>query len=38
MEKLECGENRGLNLQGSVIKDLRFADDTDLLVETEGDL
>jgi hypothetical protein len=38
MEKMECDDVGGINVQGRRIKDLRFADDIDLLTETEEDL
>ncbi len=38
MEKMECDEVGGIEVQGRTIKDLRFADDIDLLAETEEDL
>ncbi len=38
MEKMECNDVRGIDVQGRRIKDLRFADDIDLLTETEEDL
>ncbi len=38
MEKIECDEVGGLTVQGRIIKDLRSADDIDLLAETEEDL
>jgi hypothetical protein len=34
VEKIEHDEVGRLNVQGRLIKDLRFADDTDLLAET----
>ncbi len=38
MEKIECDEVGGLNVQGRIINDLRFAANTDLPAETEEDL
>jgi hypothetical protein len=38
MEKMECDDVGGINVQGRRIKDLRFADDIDLLTETKEDL
>ena len=35
MEKMECDDVGGIDVQGRRIKDLRFADDIDLLTETE---
>ena len=38
MEKMECEERGGVKIQGQVIKDLRFADDIDMLAKSEEDL
>ena len=38
MEKMECNDTGGIEIQGRKIKDLRFADDIDLLAENEEDL
>ena len=38
MERMECADMGGINIQGEVIKDLRFADDIDLLATSEKDL
>ena len=38
MEKMECDDVGGTDVQGRRIKDLRFADDIDLLIATEEDL
>jgi hypothetical protein len=38
MKKMECDDVGGISVQGRRIKDLRFADDIDLLTEAEEDL
>jgi len=39
MEPVECGtEDVGINIHGTLVKDLRFADDVDLLATTDREL
>jgi hypothetical protein len=38
LEKMEGQEQGGVQIQGQIIKDLRFVDDIDLLVQSENDL
>ena len=39
MEQTECNtEGTGVNIHGRILKDLRYADDVDLMAETENGL
>jgi hypothetical protein len=39
MEPVECGtEDIGIHIHGTLVKDLRFADDVDLLATTDKEL